>query len=86
MQASDKIIGLTVNFGSSTLLSELIAICNVRRQQRAIYRNRVLFLKRIIFLTQVISEAKVLLAQVEELTKECQKLKQLASELYPKNE
>ncbi len=86
LQASDKIIALTINFGSDNWLSELIALCNVRRQQIAIYRNRVRFLKRIIFYPQVIPEALVLLSQAKELTRECQTLKQLATELYSKNE
>ena len=80
LAASDAVIGLTTRFGSDQLLLELIAECNLRRQQVALHRSRLSSIKASLTAESLV-ELQLILAQVTELRSACNRAKQLAEEL-----
>lgn len=79
-EASDSLIGLTTQFGSDRLLLEMVAECNLRRQQIALQRNRVGKIRKNLT-TESLVELQLILVQVSELKDECSRLKALSEEL-----
>jgi hypothetical protein len=85
LTASDTIIGLTTRFGSERLLLELIAQCNVHKQQIALYRNRIALVMAKLTLDSL-TELELSRVPIQELRSACQGLKLLSQELLGSDE
>src|SRR5919199_4922115 len=85
LTTSDTIIGLTTRFGSERLLLELIAQCNVHKQQIALYRNRIAFVTAKLTVDSL-NELELSLVLIRELRSACKELKLLSQELLGDDE
>ena len=85
LTTSDTIIGLTTRFGSERLLLELIAQCNVHKQQIALYRNRIA-LVTVKLTVDALAELEQIRVLIQELRSACKALKLLSQELLRDDE
>lgn len=85
LTASDTIIGLTTRYGSERLLLELIAQCNVHRQQIALYRNRIALVMAKLTVDSL-TELELIRVPIQELRSACSELKLLSQELLRDDE